>query len=828
MTDSRDTTPWFHGDSQMAALLREHDWRTSPLGPPESWAAELRTLVNLMLAARYPVVVVWGPQSLFLYNDAYSPLLGERHPAAIGRPFSEVWPQLWTALEPVARDTMEGRATVVEDVPVVMAPSGQHEQRWFTWAYSPVRNAQGEVVGMFNTGYETTDRVMGEHKRQFEDALVACLRNMSNPDQISAVACALLGQRLNAGRVGYADIDAAARWVSPKTDWTDGRMTSVAGQVFRFDDFGPGLRHALQAGEIVRVHDVRQDPRTRDHADNYAAAGTGSFLCIPLFQNGTLRALLTVNFAGPHRWTDLDQALAQNLVEHTWVAVEAARSQSELRLEQEQSRYILDNMDEGFVLIDHDWTLLQVNDIGAEITGQPRDRLVGRTQWDALPQLIGSPIETVYRRVHATRQSEALEYLHTHADGRRAWLEVRVYPSMLGRLAIFFRDITKRKAAERELTDANRRKDEFLAMLAHELRNPLAPIGAAADLLSLGSLDAERIRRTSAVIARQVRHMTSLVDDLLDVSRVTRGLVALEKLELDAKRIVHDAIEQVRPMMDARRQHFTLELPPDPAYVCGDHKRLVQVLTNLLGNAAKYTPEGGAIALRMRILDHRVCMAVADNGIGMAPDLVQRAFELFAQAERTSDRSQGGLGLGLALVKSLVELHNGSVTAHSAGLGKGSEFTVTLPRIDSPAPPTVPDRRVAREPLEQGLHLLVVDDNADAASMLAMFLESAGHRVMIEHESRRALERARMERPQVCLLDIGLPDITGYELARRLRAQPETAHAVLVAVTGYGQDQDRRKAAEAGFDFHFVKPVDTQQLIRLLNGIAAQRTMRPE
>ena len=251
----------------------------------------------------------------------------------------------------------------------------------------------------------------------------------------------------------------------------------------------------------------------------------------------------------------------------------------------------------------------------------------------------------------------------------------------------------------------------------------------------------------------------------------------------------------------------------------GDHKRLVQVLTNLLNNAAKYTPEGGSVVLQLEAGAETVAMTVSDNGIGMAPELAGRAFELFAQAERTSDRSQGGLGLGLALVKSLVELHGGSVTAYSSGLGKGSEFAVILPRIDTPAPPSTPERRQARDGAGHGLRLLIVDDNADAANMLALFLEAAGFETMVEHSPRPALERARLERPRVCLLDIGLPEMDGNELARRLRAQPETAGAVLVAITGYGQEQDRRKTAEAGFDFHFVKPVDTAQLIRLLSGM---------
>jgi PAS domain S-box-containing protein len=386
-------------------------------------------------------------------------------------------------------------------------------------------------------------------------------------------------------------------------------------------------------------------------------------------------------------------------------------------------------------------------------------------------------------------------------------------------------DITKRKlneealrASEERLRQTDRRKDEFLAMLAHELRNPLAPISAAAELLQIVKLDEERVRRTSQIIGRQVSHMTSLVDDLLDVSRVTRGLVELENAPLDINHIVADAVEQATPLVRARRHQLELSLTPVTGMVQGDRKRLVQVLSNLLNNAAKYTPEGGNIQVRTSVRDTHVLIEVADNGIGMAPELTLRAFDLFAQAERSSDRSLGGLGLGLALVRSLVELHHGTASCESAGIGQGSKFTICLPRLH-----TQEDQRGERRSgdgalLQQarGLRIMVVDDNVDAAAMLAMLLEAAGHQVVVEHSARKALLRASEEHPEVCLLDIGLPEIDGNELAQRLRADPATAGAVLIAVTGYGQEKDLAQSQAAGFDHHLVKPVDTRALAAIL------------
>jgi signal transduction histidine kinase/ActR/RegA family two-component response regulator len=454
--------------------------------------------------------------------------------------------------------------------------------------------------------------------------------------------------------------------------------------------------------------------------------------------------------------------------------------------------------------------------------------VVGRCHWDLWPELRGTAVEALYRQVRDERRSGAIEisYALPHGD---VWLEIRAYPALEGGLAVLFRDVTVRKKADEKLREADRRKDEFLAMLAHELRNPLAPISAAADLLQLGKVDEARVRQTSQIIGRQVRHMTSLVDDLLDVSRVTRGLAELDMQRLDMHRIVTDAIEQVTPLIRNRRHHLALELTPEAPLVMGDRNRLVQVFANLLNNAAKYTPEGGHIGLRTEVRPGHVLFHISDTGIGMAPELAARAFDLFSQAERSSDRSLGGLGLGLALVKSLVHLHNGTVTCASPGLGQGSTFTVCLPRLAA-----LEDEEaaalVAEPALRNGsgsLRIMVVDDNVDAASILALLLESARHEVIVEYDARDALALSATGRWDVFLLDIGLPGMDGNELAQRLRAQGATANATLIAVTGYGQESDRAQTAAAGFDHHLVKPVDINALFAILAGVDGQPAESP-
>jgi PAS domain S-box-containing protein len=407
-------------------------------------------------------------------------------------------------------------------------------------------------------------------------------------------------------------------------------------------------------------------------------------------------------------------------------------------------------------------------------------------------------------------------------DGRVMWLDIRGRvrcdadgkPTSVRGVTL---DITDRMKAEEDLRDAHRRKDEFLAMLAHELRNPLAPISSAAQLLRHARLDEARMRSITDIIIRQVGHITGLVDDLIDVSRVTRGLISTEKNPQHMQGIVNDALEQVRPTIEARRHQLTVEMPAQRLGILGDQKRVVQVITNLLNNAAKYTPPGGHIALALTREGNWVRLDVRDDGIGISPELLPRVFDLFTQGERSADRAQGGLGVGLAVVKSLAELHGGRVAATSEGHGKGSVFTLMLPLLEEQgeARPALLDADAAAA-APQPARIMVVDDNPDAALMLSMLLEATGYQVATENSSHAALARARETLPEVCLLDIGLPGMDGYQLARQILALPGMADATLIAITGYGQEQDRRKTREAGFHHHLVKPVDPAQLSALL------------
>jgi len=376
-------------------------------------------------------------------------------------------------------------------------------------------------------------------------------------------------------------------------------------------------------------------------------------------------------------------------------------------------------------------------------------------------------------------------------------------------------------ARQTELADqlriADRRKDEFLALLAHELRNPLAPLRNAINILQLKESDDPDVLWCQGVIERQSVQLTRLVDDLLDVSRITLGKIKLRLQPLELASVVARAVETSRPLIDAHRHELIVTLPDGPIRVEGDRARLTQVIANLLNNAAKYQNDGGTIALTVEREAAAAVITVRDRGIGISTDMLQEIFELFTQGERTLDRAQGGLGIGLSLVKTVVELHGGCVSAASEGPGRGSEFALRLPCLlqELDGYRTRDDADASEVPDCAGLRILVVDDSRDAAESLSKLLRLGGHEVMVAHEAEHALHLAATQQPGVVLLDIGLPGMDGYEICRRLR-QGGLPHALIVAMTGYGLERDRRRSQDAGFDTHLVKPVPPHELLKLM------------
>jgi signal transduction histidine kinase/DNA-binding response OmpR family regulator len=399
-------------------------------------------------------------------------------------------------------------------------------------------------------------------------------------------------------------------------------------------------------------------------------------------------------------------------------------------------------------------------------------------------------------------------------DGQLAF--ARALGAHIGQAIVLAESFARERAARAAAEEASRTKDEFLAMLGHELRNPLAPIVTALELMRLrgnGVLDDER-----AVIERQVDHLIHLVDDLLDVSRITRGKVNLKRQRMELCKVVERAIEMAGPLLDLRHQHLSVTVAHKGLAVDADPTRLAQVVANLLTNAAKYTEERGRISLVAARENEVVVLHVQDSGIGIAPEMLAKVFDLFTQERQALDRSRGGLGLGLAIVRSLVALHGGRVSVHSDGIGRGSEFTIWLPAALDPEDAARVASPLKKEEPPRGLAILVVDDNEDAADLLAQYLGELGHKTCIAHDGPAALRAVIEFQPDVALLDIGLPVMDGYELARRLREQSRSRQMRLVAITGYGQDNDRARSSAAGFDAHLVKPVDLNRLHLVIRG----------
>jgi signal transduction histidine kinase len=443
------------------------------------------------------------------------------------------------------------------------------------------------------------------------------------------------------------------------------------------------------------------------------------------------------------------------------------------------------------------------------------------------PAILRSKV-AVFAELHR-RNRESVRANHTLQNEvlarRRAEEQLRELNDELERrvadrtMTLLRRERELQKLAE-ALTKADRRKDEFLATLAHELRNPLAPLQSGLDLLNLAR-DPDTVAETLSMMSRQLAHMVRLIDDLLNASRITNDKLTLRKERVSLPAIVATAVEASRPVIDSSRHALLVGLPDETLWLDADPTRLAQVVSNLLTNAAKYTPEGGRIELAAERAGSEAVVRVTDTGLGIPPEMLAEVFEMFTQVNRTLERSQGGLGIGLAIVKRLVELHGGTITAESAGHGEGSTFRVRLPLLE--AYEQGKDHRAAREftPAQSaisGRRVLVVDDNVDAAESLAKLLRICGHEIRIAHSGQEALIAAHPFKPEVVLLDIGLPGMNGYEVAKRLRAEPALRDAVLVAVTGWGNEDYKRKSREAGFDFHLTKPVE----VTAIEGILAR------
>ena len=502
---------------------------------------------------------------------------------------------------------------------------------------------------------------------------------------------------------------------------------------------------------------------------------------------------------------------------------ERREAEERMRESEEGFRLLLEGVqDYAIFMLDSEGRVTSWNAGAQRITGYTAHEIIGHSfERFFLPVDVSSGVPAKeLREAMLNRRSEDRGW-RVRKDGSRFWAEAVVTSlrDATGRMRGFakvVRDLSDRKRIE-SLEEQGRNLTEFLAMLAHELRNPLAPISNAVAIIAASEQGNTRIRWAREVIERQSNHLSRLVDDLLDVSRITRGKLRLKSAPMDLADTVRRAIEGSRPLIDRRHHRLHVKIPGEPVMVHGDSTRLTQVVLNLLNNAAKYTSEGGDIWVELEPSEAEAAVRVRDNGMGIAPQMIEGIFDLFAQGERTLDRSEGGLGIGLTLARRIVALHGGTIKAESAGHGAGAEFTVTLPKLDMLSAEGAPMGAITRLPEASARRsVLVVDDNSDAASSIAMLLRMHGQEVEVEENGRSAIDRLRARRPDILLLDIGLPDVSGYEVAREARKLPGGDRIRIYALTGYGQQEDRRRTVEAGFDGHLVKPIAPSDLVALV------------
>ena len=778
------------GGGAMGARIRCHDWAATPLGAAAGWPAPLRTSVRILLTTNHPVFLFWGEQHICFYNDAYSRSLGpEKHPSMLGAPGRMAWDEIWDVIGPQIDLVMSGQgATWHENQLIPITRHGRREDVYWTYSYSPVDDpsAATGVAGVLVLCTETTEQVLAAKRLRAAER-----RWRQLFDQAPGFACVLGGpqHRFEFANPAYFALvgrdDFIGQQVADVFPWAvEQGFVDLLDGVYR-----SGQPHVALTAPVV--------------VPGAAVAGTTRYLDF-VYQ--------------PVR--DADGAVTGIFVLGSDVT-ERKQAESALRDSEERLRIAGDAADLGIYdyhvatgAIEWDARVRALLGVSAdepvtyavfEAGLHPDDRAPTRAAVDGAMDPDGDRLyRAEYRVVHRT-------------DGRTRWVQatgrVTFEERQPVRLIGTVLDITERK-----LADA--RRNEFLATLGHELRNPLAPIANSLQVLKRQPGLAEPAHKAHAVIDRQLKHMVRLIEDLLDVVRITNGRIELRPQTVPLTEVLDLALEAAAPQVERGRQQVVVSVPPETLNVHADPVRLSQVFSNLVINASKYSEPGSRIEVAIEPSGpDRVAVRVIDQGIGIAGSDLPRIFDMFSQAEPSLSRSQGGLGIGLSLAKGLAELHGGSITARSGGPGLGSEFVVTLPLAPQAGVRAQPDRSPpsADGPL-RGRRVLVVDDNTDAALSLAGLLELDAADVATADNGADALRLAQTAaRPfDIVLLDIGMPGMSGYEVCQQLRSRAGGRALRLVALTGWGQVDDRARTREAGFDAHLVKPIDYDELLGIL------------
>ena len=725
----------------------------------------------------------------------------------------EYWYEIYgaIALSGVSR-RFENRASSLGRVYEVCAyRAGSAEQRQVVIVFRDV-TAQRSQEGSLLSSAERTSAIVSLNDR---------LRDLTDPVQIAYVASEILGRTLKASRCGYGTVDLENELVKIERDWAQPGVLSLAG-THRFRAYGDYIEE-MKRGQTVVFSDTETDPRTRGRTESLRAIGVQAMVNVPIMEHGRMVALLYLNHATARDWSAEELSFIRDVAERARAAVERWRVEAELRASEESLRLAVSAGDISTWVWDLATNLVQIDERVISLFGLsavdnrsvPLFAFFSHVHPDDRDR-----VSAIISRVVEAGGDFSVEFRVLRPDGDVRWVQSSGASSFgvdgrPSRVAGAIINIHHRKMAEESLVLADRRKDEFLATLAHELRNPLAPLRSALEALRLAGADQRAAEQARGVMERQVSQMVRLIDDLMDVSRISRGQIELRKERIELEQAIAQAVEISRPILEAREQRLEVSAPPEPIWVDADLVRLTQVLSNLLNNAAKFSALGGRIELSVERMEGRASIFVRDTGAGISREMLTRVFEMFTQVDASLEKNRGGLGIGLALVKGIVEMHGGTVEAKSAGRGAGSEFRVTLPTAEPlvrKSASHVPRAAAGKVPRR----VLIADDNHDTAEMASMLLEMLGHETRVAHDGVEALEVAEQFEPEVVLLDIGMPRLNGYDVCRKLRERSFGKRALIVACSGWGQEEDRNKSRAAGFDQHLVKPVSPELITRLL------------
>jgi PAS domain S-box-containing protein len=979
------------GSPGIAKHVHRFDWSKTPLGPMERWPQSLRIAAGICLNSRFPMFIWWGPQLIYLYNEAHFPILGARHPSALGRSARDVWSEVWEALAPQVAAVMgRGEATWNENVHLVLERNGYPEDTYHTWSYSPIydeggaiggifgvsveetprvaairqrdellaeiqsararlmdafgqspaflalllgpshrfefvnerylqlvghrdvlgqtvaqalpevveqgftdildrvystgesfigsgmrvdlqreangplapsyvdfvyqamRAADGSVTGILVHGVDVTVREQAEARDRFLLTLEDGLRSLDNPREITIAGATLLGEYLGVDRCAYAEVSADQQEFDVVGDYNRG-VPSIVGR-YRMLDFGAEWTQCLLDGVPYVVTDVDTHlPSVGDLAP-YRATRIQAVVAVPMHKAGKLVAAMAVHQSRVRAWNAAEVELLGHVASRCWESIERARVERTLRESESNFRELADAMPQIVFAADAEGRVDYFNRQWYEYTGLPEGD-AGVESWKQVHTPEGfERAQLAWFRSLAAGEPYELEYPLRRHDGELRWHLGRALPirDASGRVVRWFgtnTDIHDRKQIEDALNhaleaeqrarsqaeNASRMKDEFLATLSHELRTPLNAILGWAHIIRRENAKPEELARGADVIERNAHAQATIIDDLLDMSAIISGKVRLNVAAANLPAILAAAVETAQPAADAREIRIGTALDTLVGVdIRGDPDRLQQVFWNLLSNAIKFTPRRGHIEVTLAQVNSHVEVSVADSGEGIKPEFLPFVFDRFRQADATTTRRHGGLGLGLSIVKQLVELHGGAIRVRSEGEGKGARFTVSLPlfpiltlsdsgerrrRADtSSIQPVTP---VASEGLA-GVQVLVVDDDADARELARRILENYDARVWTASSAASALELIGTERFDVIVSDIGMPGMDGHALIRAVRALPEGrgAHIPAVALTAYARPEDRVMAIRAGFQAHATKPVEPANLVAIIASLA--------